>query len=747
MSAKRFQNRSDTHHRVPSYYANNKLYPGAYARTEWPTRTSRRVHEGFSLSANYGLDTVSDDINSSEFSSPYYINGRYNSDNLIRQRGNSASVQGIKRLLDVHSEIEDFTEGDMETTLKLWQGKQIKFSLPYHGKIVGNTISLKNTDGCTGILSIYFSTKDGGKPIYETSVDLCKVSEDKFDHFTLYAATPVPVDANPRGVIYVRMEIWDEISCERSIDPFNTGRCIEIAATGAGNHDACASPLPDKNAQVKTEYDYERLPNRPLMGLVYNAYSSVPVDRLGDEKVGGTVSLNGYRYDIFCAKDATHAEIIVYDKAMNQTIENEIRVDARVEQVCLAQCTDNQQQTWVYYTDGYSPLQKFKVGEWVSQTLTEGDANDDTNPNPVIGASLILFHNNRLYLSGFRYDRNLVQISAIEEGGPNFDIFPYRIYVPNRNPYDTSLNPITGMIEYLTDQIMITGKNFYALFTTNVNIEDGTPEQVSSYMDSSGVASQGDLTNYKGVVYSFDVKEGIRRFTGDLWQRIPNAIDSYFDRVDMDKPRKLWGYANKLYFNYTDRVDGEMKCLVWDMEMQYNQYPWFQDANIPFCDVRSDGSEDLIGIHPDYPCIMLLYAEDTWARLDSPIVFERHTKHLIVPGNNSDLILKRVHIKVLANSNRIWNLAVTVDKDALTQYRGVDVWYRKPCWATIEVEEPTETPFYTNDIYEEDAVARLTISQLRIQGSSVQVKVQCKTFRAQASLISVLLEAQPRSMN
>lgn len=135
--ANRWQNRSDTTHRVPVYYANNKLYPGAYASTDAPTRTSRRIHDGFSLDRNYGIDTTSDELNTSPYASPYYINGRYNSNNLTTQTGNSASVPGITRLLTVHDEVEDFSENDVETYLKLWQGKQIKFNVPYTSQVVG----------------------------------------------------------------------------------------------------------------------------------------------------------------------------------------------------------------------------------------------------------------------------------------------------------------------------------------------------------------------------------------------------------------------------------------------------------------------------------------------------------------------------------------------------------------------------------------------------------------------------------
>lgn len=820
------QNNSRTTNQPPDYYAGNRLYPNSFAPTEWPARTSRRIHDGFVLSRNYGLDTVSDDLNSSPYSSPYYINGRYNSDALMLQRGNSASVQGTERLNDKYTTAEDFTESDIQTSIEMWQGKQIKFEIPYNGKLVGNTISLKNTMGCTGILSMYFSTSDGGKPIYETAIDLCKVSQDRFEHFTVYGITPIPATANPKGKLYVRMEIWDEICTERSRNPFNTGRKIEIAATGAGSYLACTYTLGEKNVPVKEEYNYERYPARPLMGLLYNSYTSVPVERIDQEKIGATVSLNGYRYDIFCVKDGTHAEVLIYDREMNKFIDNDIRVDGRVTQLNIAQCTDANRRTWVYYVDGYSPLQRFKIGEWQSRSYPVSSGEDITasvdeptwwasdlgqdsgyfefvyrdgdwlydgssvslatygislsgtpapearihisttvaganktidsieyvDVRPVVGASLIMFHNNRLYLAGFLNDKNLLQVSEIAEEGPIFDSFPYRVYIPNRSPYDTSLNPITGMVEYATDQIMILGKNFFSIWSTygsrsSTGLEDGTPSQVSTYMDSSGIENQNDICNYKGILYSFDRKEGLRRFTGGTWTVIPNSIDSHYDRVDMDRPRKIWGFANKLYYNYYDRIDGKAKAIIWDQQMAYSTYPFFQDVDIPFCDVRYDEEADLIGIHPDYPCIMKLYAEDVWRRLDSPITFRRDTKFLSVPGGNHDMYVKRVHNKIIADANRwVW-FGLNFDRHTLEQHRGRDVWYRFPTWDTISDDEPVENPFSEEDIYEENAVSRLTISNIRIKCSSIQERVKAKTFRAQFNLISVGFEVTPRIYN
>ena len=824
--ATRWQNNPHPHGRTPIYYANNRLYNGSYAPTDSQTRTSRRIHDGFVLSQNFGLDTTSDDINSSPYSSPYYINGRYNSDNLITQRANSASVQGVAyRLLPAeYRDDSDFSEEDIQTTIEMWQGKQIKFELPYDGKVVGNTITLKNTGESTGILSIYFSAKPDGAPLYETAIDLCKVSPDRFEHFELHSMTVVPQMANPKKKLYVRMEIWDEVSQERTDNPFNTGRKIEIAATGLGNHEACVYELQPKNEMVTEEYNYEPYPNRPLIGLIYSDYESVPVDRIDNMKTGASVSLNGYRYDIFCVKNGSGAEVIIYDKEMNKAIPNQIKVDGRVKQLNIAQATDTNKVTWVYYVDGYSPLQRFKIGEWVSESFPTGSADNvkaeidnetwynsplggasgtyiftfhdghweynDTevslatygislvggspsegstitvaytvttggtktiesiefvDARPVIGASLIMFHNNRLYLAGFRNDPNLVQLSAIDAEGPNFTQFPYRFYTPNRSPYDTSLTPITAMVEYASDQIMFLGKTFFSIFSTygsasSAGPESNTPVQVSTYMDSAGVQDQGDAVNYKGVIYSFDQKEGIRRYSGATWQSLPTTVDSHYDRVDMTKPRKIWGYANKLYFNYTDSIDHKAKCLVWDMQMNYQQYPWFQDVDIPFCDARFDETEELVGIHPDYPCIMSLYAEDTWARLDTPIVFRRDTKYLSLPGNAADIIIKRIHVKVINNANRHWFISINGDKQNMTQFRGHDKWYRQPVWDTITVTEPVETPFPFEDVYEENAIYRMSLLNLRLQCSALQIRVKTKTFRSQGNLVSVEAECQP----
>ena len=182
---------------------------------------------------------------------------------------------------------------------------------------------------------------------------------------------------------------------------------------------------------------YYRFPSRPLMGLVTNSYETVPTNRSENDKAGASVTLGGYRYDIFCVKKEGQAEVLVYDKLMDKFVRGDsdaplsIHVDGRIEELNLVQVLE-----WVYYTDGYSALQKFKIGEWVSQeVLVTGEQG---GVDPVLGPSIICKHNSRIYLSGFTDDKNLVIFSEITSAGPNYDSYPYRFYVPSTSVLETS---------------------------------------------------------------------------------------------------------------------------------------------------------------------------------------------------------------------------------------------------------------------------------------------------------------------
>lgn len=724
--------------RAPTYYANNRLYPNSNAPVETVGRTSRRIHDGLTSHHQMGLEVGTDDTTINAEASPYYINGRHDLEDFVGQRASSVSVQGIKLLLlpEQFFTKNPIKDEDVETTLTLWQGKQIRFEMPYEGKIVGNSIRIRNIDACTGILSIYISTTPDGEPLYETAVDLCTVSQDRFEDFDLLSSTVIDSRANPRGIVWVRLAIENEITAERSANPFNTGRKIEIAATGKLNHQQAVVEFGDKNMPEELIYEYHDAPSAPLVGFTYTSWHSIPTVYNGEEKVGATVSLNGYRYDLVTFQNDDETRIMIYDRVMNKILDNYIEADSRAKNIGIVQAKNE-----VYFVDGYSPLRKFTIGEWKATKVDPG--TDDPDDVPVEGASIIIFFRNRIYLAGCRYDPNFMQCSVLTEAGSDFDNYHWRWYIPDNYPQATSLNPITAVVPYTDDEFLVMLDHGWRRLKANVDYENGVPSQVGSPTDLGGSKDQGDVVNFEGVVYAFNPENGIRRFTGLIWRKLSGSdcVDPLFDRVDMDRPRKLWGYAHKLYFNYYDVVDGKAKCLVYDLTMNYQSRPWFQDCDIPFCDVRVGHDFDLVGVHPDYPCIINHYAADTWARLDTPIVFERWTKHFTVPGDSADLIVKRVHNMVVANANRHWLIGLEADKQNQTQFRGREAYWRMPTWATIVSNQQPENPFSKQPFEEEDSVFRLTISNIRIRGSSVQVKLRAKTFRAPAQLLTTVIEA------
>jgi hypothetical protein len=104
-------------------------------------------------------------------------------------------------------------------------------------------------------------------------------------------------------------------------------------------------------------------------------------------------------------------------------------------------------------------------------------------------------------------------------------------------------------------------------------------------------------------------------------------------------------------------------------------------------------------------------------------------------------------VKVLNNANRWWWVAINGDKQNMTQFRGHDNYWRQPVWDTITVKEPVESPFPFEDAFEENAIYRMDIMDIRVRCSSVQARVKTKTFRVQADLVSVEFEVSPRQYN
>ncbi len=740
--------------RLSWWNSQNEIYEGIYARGQSQTRSSRRLHDGLMEAANYGLDADDDDQNTSAFASPYYVNGRYFSKRAKVNRANISSRYGIYRRICPDERLVDFTDDDILTWLKLRQGERWEFQLNCeNNQVIGNTITIRNTGKSKGYLLIEAAQDRELSPDYMTFIALRDLTDEAV-HKKLYDINTITPE---NGSLWISLSIYDDIKDMHldledesrrdypdTSEPFAQNTYIEIAASGMASRQIAEYEMPNTNRRLQEiQYDYHRKPSAPLIGLIYSTWAPVPVDKIGNEQDGATVFRDGHRYDIFAGNNGTDAKLFIYDYEKNSFVDGvDIPIDLTTPIVYIGQPDDS-----VYFVDKAHALRQFVIGSWEASDVTADNSESGTPLQAPDGAGLLCFYNNRLYLANFPDEPNLAMCSQIEKDGPHYNEFPYRWYIPNKNQKETSSMPITAVVPYSSTSIMFATTKTASLFTASASFETGIPTLLDFYGDNTGVESQGDICNYAGTIYQFSSTEGIRRFNGAKWEVVPNSVNRLFRRVDMSKPRKLFGYSNGLYFSYIDSVDGQQKVLFWDMLMNYQQYPWFQDTNISFADVRADKEFNILSTHAKYLCVENIYHTDTWADFDTPIVLERHSKYFQVPGLANDMILRRLWPTFLGDSTRSWWVALSLQTKRtmanIDAVNNVFVW-RKVVHKSIEKPD-APTDIFKNVDTEQPGIKRTSID-LSASAISFQWRIKTYTFDSQANMLYVLPEIGPTAL-
>ena len=137
------------------------------------------------------------------------------------------------------------------------------------------------------------------------------------------------------------------------------------------------------------------------------------------------------------------------------------------------------------------------------------------------------------------------------------------------------------------------------------------------------------------------------------------AIDNELRKLPYDSPRFLFGHANKirLYCDPKDRGYADHNFIYF--QMLSSSSPWYCDDNTPVCWVLGDQNSDTIyAMHPLYPAIYEVDAEDQYTDFDSSIVMQYHTAYKS-PGELAGwTILHRVLLKLVASSTNIWYIGV-----------------------------------------------------------------------------------------
>ena len=638
------------------------FYPDVYSRTTkpWQTRVGRRNREFASFSNLLGLNTSFDDLHKRDGESPFLRNVRYMGNKQTVQRAQVTSRDGAKLLgaRDTGT-IASYPE---QYQIEMWEGQAIEFNVePTDKLIVGGSLKIRNKEGAMGRLRVFLKQDHESRPICDANISLENISKNEFVERSFRFINPLKADKG----LTIRLEVEGDIEPDACGD-IAQGRKIWIKSSGYKNHLAASYTSPNVNECMREEaYDWKEEPSIPCMTLTYS--TGTPM------KKGYMVCTDDGKFLVFPLKYDGFIELWRFnvDTHVYTQIDTSLAsVDPRAEAVRFAQGLGK-----LYFVDGYSPLQRIDLSTWKSEVAIckqedideNGVTPQDMQAQP--GASLILRINNRIWLAGFKEDPNFVQYSILnsltgtadaptENAGVQYDQFSdiSWFYSPDRSPKDSVCGPITALANF-DGRLVIFRTNGCSVWKPGN--EFASPSQQDMYSYNIGVESQEDVTNLNGTLFIYNRSEGVRRFTGADATYQSMAIDNELRKLPYDSPRFLFGHANKirLYCDPKDRGYADHNFIYF--QMLSSSSPWYCDDNTPVCWVVGDQNSDIIyAMHPLYPAIYEVDAEDQYTDFDSSIVMQYHTAYKS-PGELSGwTILHRVLLKLVASSTNIWYIGV-----------------------------------------------------------------------------------------
>ena len=651
-----------------SLYAGSRwkrFYPEPYSRTTkpWQTRVGRRNGEFSTFSNLLGLNTTFDDLHKRDGESPFLRNVRYMGNKQTAQRAQVTSRDGAKLLGAMDS--ESFANYPEQYHIEMWEGQAIEFEVePTNKLIVGGSLNIRNKEGAMGRLRVFLKKNHSTRPICDANIALEGLSKNSF--VTRSFRFIQPLDASEG--LTIRLEVEGDIEPDACGD-IAEGRKIWITASGYKGHLAASYTSPNVNECMREEpYDWKEEPSIPCMTFL--CATGTPM------KKGYQVCTPEGSFLVFPLKTADGVQLWRFNldtKEFLQINTSQAPVDSRATAVRFAQGLGK-----LYFVDGYSKLQRIDLTTWTSEIAickpedidVEGVTPEDMQAQP--GASLIIRIKNRIWLSGFKEDPNFVQYSILnsltgtadaptENAGVQYDQFSdiSWFYSPDRAPKDSVCGPITALANFDGNLVVFRTNGCSVWKPGN---EFASPSQEDMYSYNIGVESQEDVCNSNGTLFIYNRSEGVRRFTGADATFQSMQIDNELRKISEDSPRFMFAHANKvrLYCDLKDRGYAD-HCFLYFIVLA-NTSPWYCDDNTPVCWAVGDANTDRIfAMHPLYPAIYEVDAEDQYTDFDSSITMQYHTPYKSPGDLVGWTILHRVLIKLVASSTNIWYFGIDFD--------------------------------------------------------------------------------------
>lgn len=686
--------------------------PGVYARTSdtWTTRYYNRKQDP--LFDMFGLSTAPDDLHKKDGSSPYLTNVRYMGDREEDQRSQVMSRKGAKPLAVLGESVVPRAQSEGDTYLEIYEGKAIEWEINHSRLLTGISLFFENVDSAAGFVKLTIRNITTKQEITNAVVDLRSIPTDRWLEKQVRFIKAV-VDTR----VLVRAEILDDITNDE-VDLVPDKRAVRILSTLDGVHSSALYDLPNRNdALEEVAYSFIEAPCKPLTGTLINDWE--PMVR-GEEFVSG-----GVKYMAFPVRHDGVVEIFKTNLATNDTSVLSTMVDPDAKTVRF-----DQAEGYLYYVDAISPLRRINLTTFVSEDVIPLAA-DITIPGVLpaaltakVGASLIHFLNNRLYLSGFKDDPNLVITSLIDDVKPRFEQYNDRFYSPDQSPELSSGSPITALAD-ISDYLIVFRIDGLSMYDYGPGTSASAASQQTPEGAQLGVMNQEAVCQGKNNLYFFNPVEGVCRFAGNVNRPVSNDIINLLKRIK-NKDKIFMVYQNqcvRMYFSFED--DTPDSCFYYYTILE-GQLPWYMDINTPVSSaIPLKDSETIIAVHSQVPAVMQVDAQFT--DFDSYIVLEYHTQYRTPPTSSPSgwTYLRRLHVHELT-------------KVTHSMYIGLDTDHRdRPVVWRRFIEAPEAGEINPDAIFQQTAEAGTEVISIPmyIKCRNYQIRIKRYCYKDQGEIV------------
>lgn len=625
--------------------------PRTYARTSdtWTTRYYNRKDDPiFNMR---GLATTNDDFHKPEGSSPYLTNIRYKGERDDDQVAQSMSRKGAELVVALGEDIFDRNINDGDTYLNLYEGRAIEWELTHSRKLTGISLHVMNTEGVVGGLEITVRHPETKKELANAVLLTEQANNKSFTNFRLRF-----INAVTETRVIIRARIIDSITDEEREDGVQP-KAIRLLSVAAGAHQRADYELPNVNeALEEVPYVFSEAPLIPLTGTMVNDWEII--------NQGEEFRTAGERH---IALPVRHDGIVeIYGVNLTTRIPYLITSDVTIGAETVR---FDQAEGYLYYVDG-GPLRRINLTTMASELvvpLAEDISIPGVDPSSLtakVGATLIHFLFNRLYLSGFKDDPNLVIVSLIDAVKPRYEQYNDRFYSPDQSPELSTGSPITALSDIGGYIIVMRTDGLsaydYGSGTSAIDSNQITPEGAQL-----GVTNQEAVVKGNNNLYFFNKQAGMVRFAGSVNRIMVTDIDNLIKQIkNPDKVALVYDKANdavRLYCSFEN--DYNDSCLYYYVQLE-GQLPWYRDTNTPVgAGINATESDLVYAFHSQVANLMIVDSKDNFTDYDSYIVMEQHTQYRVPPTSDVSGVtyLRRLHLHELANKRHSIYLAIDVD--------------------------------------------------------------------------------------